>query len=83
MCGRIYVTLHGKGKLEGRLKAIGVYGDGGVKKYEIYTTDHHAIGLHCHFWHNGRPDTLENGNSDARPLNQEMLDVYNLVNKLL
>ena len=71
---RIYVSLHGKGNKEGQLKSIGVYGEDGLKKFEIHTTDHRGLGLHCHYWHNGHP-------SDAQSLtiDIDMLEIYNKI----
>lgn len=80
--GRIYVSLHAKGALIGKLKAIGVYDSNGIKEYEIHTTDHHSLGLHCHYWHDGRPE-MKDGKTDAKPLTTQMLNLYNDIQKRL
>ena len=50
------------------------YGEDGLKKFEIHTTDHRGLGLHCHYWHNGHP-------SDAQSLtiDIDMLEIYNKI----
>ena len=80
--GRIYVSLHAKGALIGQLKAIGVYDANGLKEYEIHTTDHHSLALHCHLWHDGRPED-KRSKTYARPLTTEMLKLYNDIQKRL
>lgn len=80
---RIYVSLHGRGEKAGLLKAIAVYDGNGLKRYEIHTTDHDELGIHCHYWTEGHPIRKENGRADAKPLTDEMIQLYNKVLSLL
>ena len=80
---RIYVSLHSKGTLEGKLKAVGVYGDNGIKMYEIHTSDHHDLNLHCHYWENGGPIMKNGKETDAIPLTDKMMELYQKIIKLL
>ncbi|MBQ3634716.1 MAG: hypothetical protein II951_03765 [Bacteroidales bacterium] len=79
---RIYVSIYGKGKKEGLLKSIAVYGEDGLKVYEIHTANHEELGLHCHYWHEGHP-VMKGSKTDAKPLTAKMIEIYNKILKLL
>lgn len=78
----VYVSFHNRKAKAGQLKAIASYGDNGLKKYEIHTADHYGLGVHCHYWHDGRPDTVGK-KTDAKPLTDDMIELYNNILKLL
>ena len=37
------------------VKSIAKYGNDGKKLYEIHTTDHKGMGIHVHYWKDGKP----------------------------
>lgn len=69
----VYVMFNKDGN---GIKSISKYGSDSKKEFEIHTADHKGLGIHCHFWNEGK-------SGEAIPLTEKMKKMLDDIKSLI